>query len=95
VHLSVLYVSKKYNYYQQTTALETEKENVCCAVPAEYLNTIQVIFTENQNQFAAQYFFLFVVKSPTRFGVFFAHLQGVICSDVSTCGYNCCCVYNY
>jgi len=50
MHLSVLYVyQKKYNY-QKRTAIETETENVYCAVPAEYLNIIQIIFTKNRNQ---------------------------------------------
>jgi len=44
MHLCVLYVyQKKYNY-QQRTAVDTETENVYCAVPDEYLNIIQVHF---------------------------------------------------
>jgi len=62
--------------------------------------SIYVSVTKNQNQLVAQYSFLFVVRSATCFGpiycaIFRESYAAMFQLRIISCGYNCCCVYNY
>jgi len=54
-----------------------------------------VIFIKNQNQFVAQFSFLFVVISPTCIGHIYWPSSAIYHLRIISSGYSCCCVYNY
>jgi len=68
-------------------------------VSSDYCS-IYASIARNQNQLVAQYSFLFVVRSATCFGqiycaIFRESYAAVFQLRIISCGYNCCCVYNY